>query len=87
MPTCSLPACWAIATAALLGGAGTTNLLTLDTLRWVLILGPAMFAGIWIGRLSFGTADPAGYRRFVLNLLIVISALTVARAGWKLAVG
>lgn len=74
--------CYALICAAVVSGASGVSLLGRETLNWMLLLGPAMFAGIWIGRRSFGGADPAAYRRFVLNLLIVISALTVARALW-----
>ncbi len=60
------------------------SLLNADTLRWALLLAPTMLAGIWIGQHSFANADPAGYRRHVLTLLIVISALGVLRAGFDL---
>jgi uncharacterized protein len=57
-----------------------TPLLSLDTLRWALLLAPTMLAGIWLGRRSFSDADPSHYRGFVLKLLIVISALGVLRS-------
>lgn len=78
---------YAIATAAIVGGAGANQLLTMETVNWILLLGPAMFAGIWIGRRWFGGANPARYRNIVLNLLIMISALTVSRALWYLNAG
>ncbi len=66
---------------ALLLPLGTgTRLISMDTLRWALMLAPTMFLGIWIGRHSFANASPAGYRNHVLRLLIVIWALGVLRA-------
>lgn len=62
----------------------SATLLGADTLRWALLLGPAMFTGIWVGRRLFGNADPARYRAFVLNLLIVISALGMLRSAFEL---
>ena len=74
--------CAGIASQA--GGAGGKSLLGPETLRWALLLGPAMFVGIWIGRRSFSVVDPKRYRVFVLNLLMVISALGAARAALDL---
>ena len=62
--------------------ASQAPLLSVDTMRWALLLAPAMLAGIWIGRRSFRRADPARYRAFVLNLLIVISGLGVLRSAF-----
>jgi hypothetical protein len=39
-----------------------------------------MLGGIWIGRHAFTNVDPGRYRRHVLDLLLVISALGMARA-------
>jgi uncharacterized membrane protein YfcA len=66
-------------------GMGTTRLFTIDTLRWALLLAPTMLGGIWIGRHAFTNVDPARYRRHVLDLLIVISALGMLRAAFDLA--
>jgi uncharacterized membrane protein YfcA len=65
-------------------GTGGTPLFTADTLRWALLLAPTMLGGIWIGRHAFTAADPARYRRHVLDLLLVISALGVLRATLEL---
>jgi len=75
--------------AGILGRSATasTPLLGAETLRWVGLLAPAMFAGIWIGRRSFRSADPGSYRAFVLNLLIVISGLGVLRSVFELIRG
>lgn len=75
--------------AGILGRSATasTPLLGAETLRWVGLLAPAMFGGIWIGRRSFRSADPASYRAFVLNLLIVISGLGVLRSVLELIRG
>lgn len=51
-----------------------------DTLRWILVLAPGMLLGIQLGRKAFARSDPASFRLWVLNLLIVICALSVARA-------
>lgn len=63
-------------------GTPTTPLLGWDTLRWVLALLPAMLLGMRVGTGAFGAAPPRQYRRFVLNLLVVISALGLAHALW-----
>jgi uncharacterized membrane protein YfcA len=60
------------------------RLINVDTLRWALLLAPTMLAGVWIGRHSFARANPAGYRQHELTLLIVISGLSVLRAGFDL---
>lgn len=65
--------------------APVSRLLGPDTLLWGLVLAPGMLAGIWIGRRSFEGADPARFHAFVLNLLIFISGLGVARAAFDLA--
>lgn len=71
---------YALVCAALVPQGTANPLLSLDTLRWALLLAPSMLAGIWIGQHSFANANPAGYRQHVLSLLIVISALGVLRA-------
>ena len=65
-------------------GAAGKNLIGLDTLRWMLLLGPAMFVGIAVGQRSFSVVDPKRYRVFVLNLLMTISALGMLRASFDL---
>lgn len=66
-------------------GAATTRLLGPDTLLWSVVLGAGMLAGIRIGRHLFDGADPARFHGFVLNLLILISGLGVARAAFDLS--
>ncbi len=80
---------YAIVCAGLLsrGTQSSTELLGAATLQWGLVLAPAMFAGIWIGQRSFGGADPARYRRFVLALLVAVAGLGVARASVELLSG
>lgn len=56
------------------------DVLSSATLSWVLVLAPGMLLGIQLGRKAFTRADPTGFRLWVLNLLILISALSVARA-------
>ncbi len=63
------------------GPIASTQLLGIETLRWALLFGPAMFIGIALGRRAFGNTDPARYRAFVLNLLMVIASFGVLRSG------
>ena len=39
-----------------------------------------MLAGIWVGQRSFAGVSPAQFRRHVLNLLMLIAAISVLRA-------
>ena len=66
------------------GLGAPSDLLGRDTLRWALWLTPAMLAGIAIGQRSFIGVSPARFRRRVLELLIGVAALTVARAALSL---
>jgi len=79
---------YALAWAALqsVGAAsGATALLSADTWRWALWLAPAMLLGIEIGRRSFGRVSADTFRRRVLDLLMLVSGLTVLRAALALA--
>ena len=69
---------YALAWAAFLtlSDATAQPLLTMDTVRWVLLLAPAMGAGIWIGQKSFIRASPEQYRRRVLNLLMGVAVIS-----------
>jgi uncharacterized membrane protein YfcA len=69
---------WAALMAGLIGAQA--SLVGPQTLAWVLVLGPSMFTGIWLGRRAFRGADPARYRVFVLNLLMAVSAIGLLRA-------
>ena len=73
---------YALAWSALvsIGTEAPTPLLGADTLRWALWLAPAMLAGIWVGQRSFAGVSPAQFRRHVLNLLMLIAAISVLRA-------
>lgn len=75
--------CYALAWSAALtlarGSAGSA-LIGMDTLRWGLVLWPAMMLGMRLGQRAYGQAQPGRYRRFVLNLLMVISALGLVNA-------
>ena len=75
---------YALLCAALMPTAQGNGLISIDTLRWALLLAPTMLAGIWLGKHSFANADPTGYRQHVLTLLIVISALGASRAAFDL---
>ena len=63
-----------------LGRESGTPLLGGDTLRWALWLAPAMLAGIWLGQRTFAGVSPEQFRRHVLNLLILITVVSMARA-------
>ena len=73
---------YALACSALVpvAAAAAAPLLGADTLRWALWLAPAMLAGIWVGQRSFVGTSPAQFRRQVLNLLMLIAAISVLRA-------
>lgn len=77
---------WSLACAALMTASapGTTPLVGSKTLVWMAILAPGMLIGIRVGHGAFAGSDPARYRKLVLNLLIVICALGMARAGFEL---
>ncbi len=80
---------YALAWAGLLSWAVETPnaLLGADTLRWALWLLPAMLLGISIGQRGFSGVSPATFRRRVLELLVGVSALTIARAALPLLAG
>ena len=77
---------YALACSALvsIGDAAPVSLLGIDTLRWALWLAPAMLVGIWVGQRSFASVSPRQFRRQVLNLLMLIAAISVLRAGVEL---
>lgn len=56
------------------------NVFSAETVRWILVLAPGMLLGMRLGRAAFARSNPDGFRLLVLNLLIVISGLSVARA-------
>ena len=56
------------------------NVFSAETVRWLLVLAPGMLLGMRLGRAAFARSNPDGFRLLVLNLLIVISGLSVARA-------
>jgi len=77
---------WALAWAALLPHAGgdAAALVGPETLRWALWLVPPMVIGIWVGQRSFQGVSPQAFRRHVLNLLIVVAAISLARSAIEL---
>lgn len=75
---------YALLWAGLMPAAGGEALLGTGTLRHALWLAPAMLLGIAVGQRSFGGVSPELFRRRVLDLLLLIAALSVARAGWAL---
>ena len=76
-----------LASAALMPAAAhaSGHLLGAGTLKWALWLAPAMLAGIWWGQRSFKGVSPAQFRRHVLNLLVALAAVSVARSVVSLA--
>ena len=69
--------CAALVTGGTEVGKG---LLGTRTLIEAALFAPVMVLGIWFGKRAFAGADPLRFRRFVLHLLIVMSALGVGRA-------
>jgi uncharacterized membrane protein YfcA len=67
---------WA-ALYALVGGAPQA-LVEPATLGWVLCMAPPLLLGIAIGRRAFTGVSPTRFRRWVLDLLIVVCGLAVA---------
>ena len=61
-------------------GGGGIDVFSAQTVRWILVLAPGMLLGMRLGRKAFARSNPEGFRLLVLNLLIGISALSVARA-------
>lgn len=66
-------------------GAATRPLLDSGTLIGAAVFAPAVAMGIWLGKCLFSGADPLRYRRFVLNLLMLMAGLGAARAALDLA--
>ena len=75
---------YALAWAALLPSTVGHDLLGTRTLQLALWLTPAMLAGIWVGQRTFVGVSPEAFRHQVLNLLMLIAALSVLRALWAL---
>ena len=65
------------------GGAGI-NVFSAETVRWILVLAPGMLLGIRLGQAAFARSNPAGFRLLVLNLLILVSSLSVVRAAFDM---
>jgi uncharacterized protein len=59
---------------------GWNGLLDRATLWRALIFLPPLAAGIWLGNRRFQNADPVGFRRWVLRLLMLLAVLTGAGA-------
>lgn len=77
---------YALACSALVSSATSApvELLGVDTLRWALWLAPAMLVGIALGQRAFVGVSPAQFRRHVLNLLMLIAALSLLRSALDL---
>lgn len=67
------------------GDGSSVNVFSFDTLRWIMVLAPGLFIGIWLGGRAFASSNPARFRQMMLDLLIVISGLGVLRALYDLA--
>jgi uncharacterized membrane protein YfcA len=73
---------YALAWAALLPGEPGQVLLGARSLQLALWLTPAMLAGIWVGQRAFAGVSAAAFRRRVLDLLMLIGAMSVSRTLW-----
>lgn len=71
---------YALAAAAVLPTGESAALLGVQTLHWALWLAPAMLAGIYVGQRAFVGVSEAQFRRHVLNLLIIVAAISLVRA-------
>lgn len=70
-----------ICAALLPAGDGAMGIVTIGTAQWAFWLFWPMLAGIWVGQRSFSGASPEQFRRYVLNLLMVLAVVSVLRAG------
>jgi uncharacterized membrane protein YfcA len=59
---------------------GLNGLISFTTLWRALLFLPVLVAGVWLGNRGFLNADRATFRRWVLRLLMLLAALTGARA-------
>ena len=62
----------------------SSGLITPATLWRAALFLPPLIAGLWLGSRSFQRSDPAGFRRWVLRLLMVLAVLTGIKAAWQL---
>lgn len=72
------------ASIVLAGAGSSVNVFSFDTLRWIVVLAPGLFVGIWLGGKAFATSNPGRFRQLMLDLLILISGLGVLRALYEL---
>lgn len=75
---------WALGAAAVLKWASFSSreLVGGETLLWAGWLVLPMAAGIWIGQRMFAGVSDQAFRRFVLDLLLGLAVIVVARAAW-----
>lgn len=59
-------------------------LLGWETLRLALALLPAMLLGMALGQRLFHGVSPERFRRYVLQLLLLLALITLARAAWQI---
>ena len=59
---------------------GWSGLLTPATLWRAALFLPALAAGVWLGNRGFKKTDPAGFRRWVLRLLMLLAVMTGGKA-------
>jgi uncharacterized membrane protein YfcA len=64
---------------------GWSGLLSATTLWRALLFGPALLGGLWLGNRGFLHADPVGFRRWVLRLLMLLAALVGGKALMQIA--
>lgn len=75
---------YALAWAGVLTAGSTASLIGPQTLYWTLLLVSPMLAGIWVGQHWFHRLNADTFRRRVLDLLMLIAALSVLRAALAL---
>jgi uncharacterized membrane protein YfcA len=63
-----------------IGAENNLNVFSTTTFYWIATLAPGMLIGMWWGRKAFVHSDPTRFRLLMLNLLILISGLSAARA-------
>jgi hypothetical protein len=74
---------YALAGAAVLPVGGGYGLLRAGTLQLPLSLAPVMLGGISFGERAFAGVSPHAFRRQVLNLLVLTTALSVGRTPYR----
>lgn len=62
------------------GTGNGVDVFSTGTFVWIALLAPGMLLGMYLGGKAYKRSNPETFRRLVLNLLILISLISVARA-------